>query len=128
MEGRIITPQSTVNSQQSRLRLCSALTLSEVVPLRGSKLRVAVTIGEGSTVNNQQSTLPLQSINIIEPPELVLNFWLYRMFPNCRDRQQNASAKVHNSRLEHYFWEKTFQSQNALHLFVATDKLWYFQI
>jgi hypothetical protein len=30
------------------------LTLSEVVPLRGSKLRVAATIGEGSTVNSQQ--------------------------------------------------------------------------
>jgi len=42
--------QSTVNRQQSRLRLRSALTLSEVVPLRGSKLRVAATIGEGSTV------------------------------------------------------------------------------
>ncbi|PHJ60282.1 hypothetical protein VF05_30750 [Nostoc linckia z3] len=47
----------TVDSQQSRLRLRSALTLSGVVPLpsgtlreRGSKLRVAATIGEGSTV------------------------------------------------------------------------------
>ncbi|MBL1203105.1 MAG: hypothetical protein FWK04_29550 [Nostoc sp. GBBB01] len=40
----------TVCSQQSRLRLRSALTLSEVVPLRGSKLRVAATIGEESTL------------------------------------------------------------------------------
>ncbi|WP_143863071.1 hypothetical protein [Nostoc linckia] len=45
---------SPVNSQQSRLRLRSALTRSEVVPLPSGTLRVAATIGEG-----QHSTYPM---------------------------------------------------------------------
>jgi len=72
--------QSTVNRQQSRLRLRSALTLSEVVPLRGSKLRVAATIGEGSTV--------FYGIffYLEVPEELFVNFYLMK-FINRNLRQ-----------------------------------------